>query len=297
MITVNRLCRDLGIKHPLDHPTCIGYGKAKPTCGILCAQASRNEAVTALEGICEAIADGINPRMLVNDLEGVAQLLHCKRWHQYQARAKAREWRRKLDEAMAQRNEEQHQRQHQRQSRSRREFHRPGNNNQIAPPADSHLASFRDEDILAELAHRLQSQSHVISSIRAILDNQRGRNQRSPGRSSSDRTTLSSFSNSLESDDEFSEASDSETEDGDDNEDSDLENSDTDTSYSRSSSGSSTSRSNSGPIQPTPSSERRSRGREHLRNRLSPLLRAIPLPLPPLKTKPKANAASVYHAS
>lgn len=107
MATVNRLCQDLGIKHPLDRSTCIGYGKAKPTCGNAVAQASRYAALNGLERICNALAQNTNPESLRRDLNAVAQLLHCKRWHQDQAEAKAQQWEARLHRANAQRQEEQ----------------------------------------------------------------------------------------------------------------------------------------------------------------------------------------------
>ncbi|KEF55120.1 uncharacterized protein A1O9_08773 [Exophiala aquamarina CBS 119918] len=96
MLTVKQLCRDLGIKHPDKHSTCIGYGKAKPTCGNAVAAASRSTAVSILQDICYGIEDGLTVRDLSSDLNAAACLLHCKRWHQGQGPAMSQEWERKL---------------------------------------------------------------------------------------------------------------------------------------------------------------------------------------------------------
>lgn len=94
MASVDALCQRLGIQHPLDQSTCIGYGQRKPTCGLLAAEHSRLQALRMLEKISRDLACGSK----INDasLNTVAGLLLCKRWHQGQAQENAQRWRTKL---------------------------------------------------------------------------------------------------------------------------------------------------------------------------------------------------------
>ncbi|KAK5062971.1 hypothetical protein LTR84_005047 [Exophiala bonariae] len=125
MAAVNRLCQDLGIKHPLDRSTCIGYGKAKPTCGMAVAEASRYAALNGLEKICNALAQNTDPGSLRRELNAVAHLLHCKRWHQDQAEAKSQQWEARLHRTNVHRQQQQEQwRQPQSFSEPAREPHR-----------------------------------------------------------------------------------------------------------------------------------------------------------------------------
>lgn len=90
MASIDQLCRQLGIRHPFDQPTCIGYGLKKPTCGLLAAHFSRQTAVDILNDIVYTLNRGENVRTA--DLDYVARLLLCKRWHQYQAADKVSIW-------------------------------------------------------------------------------------------------------------------------------------------------------------------------------------------------------------
>lgn len=170
MFTVDQLCRDIGIKNPFDRPTCIGYGKAKPTCGNLVAESSRSAARAGLQGICQLL-DGYGSITveLSDELENVAGLLHCKRWHQYQAEEKAAEWKRRLRVSIAQRDAETRGR----QSRTTQEPRRRDSNERTRPPLSvrQSLASHTDEDILAELARRLSSSHGLVSRVAAVMEN------------------------------------------------------------------------------------------------------------------------------
>lgn len=94
MTSIHQLCDRLGIRHPLEQSTCIGYGQRKPTCGCAVAQASRQSALMLMNDIVLASTTGLTPRL--DDLCAVAGLLLCKNWHQYQAQDKAADWSMKL---------------------------------------------------------------------------------------------------------------------------------------------------------------------------------------------------------
>lgn len=99
MSTVKDLCRRLGIRHPFEQSTCIGYGQRKPTCGCAVAESSRSSAVAMLQDMSEGLyfsAEVSNEALL-----GIASLLLCKRWHQFQAAEKVQGWRRNLREITA----------------------------------------------------------------------------------------------------------------------------------------------------------------------------------------------------
>ena len=176
MLTVNQLCRDLGIKHPDDHRTCIGYGKAKPTCGNPVAAQSRSTAVWILENICSAIEDGVRARDLASDLNTAACLLHCKRWHQSQGPAMSQDWERKLHYARIQRHEEENQ-------QSRRLQHRQtssqpvGRGSRLQPssrPTPQPIEPARDLAQYERDLLEIQAQtSHVLTSMLSILDQYR----------------------------------------------------------------------------------------------------------------------------
>lgn len=95
MASIDQLCKQLGIRHPLDQPTCIGYGLKKPTCGLLAAQPSRQTAVSVLNSILYTLNRGEHVRTA--DLDYVARLLLCKTWHQYQAADKVSAWEHQLN--------------------------------------------------------------------------------------------------------------------------------------------------------------------------------------------------------
>jgi hypothetical protein len=123
----------MGIQHPSDHPTCIGYGKQKPTCGNLAAAQSRNAAVRQLEALCDRLNRGRPVDSFGDQLEEVAGLLHCKRWHQYQASKKADDWYDRLLDHVE----------------------NPSNNTQ---DATEDFSDIPDEDLLGELEARLLSE-------------------------------------------------------------------------------------------------------------------------------------------
>ena len=94
MLSIGNLCERLGIRHPLDQSTCIGYGQRKPTCGCAVAEASRQTAVRILQHVARDIEEGT--RVQRSDLKEVASLLLCKRWHQLQAEENVVAWLRQL---------------------------------------------------------------------------------------------------------------------------------------------------------------------------------------------------------
>ena len=165
----------LGIRNPLDHVTCIGYGKQKPTCGILVAGASRNAAISDLKDIAMAFQRGNQlPNTLLPMLVQIAQLLHCKRWHQDQADTKAHTWFQALSEY--------------RRGVQQQIFvpssvpdSSPGRitvAHQVPPiqtanslsPSTRSLLYASDEDLVAELTRRVESRGQMSSSIREIID-------------------------------------------------------------------------------------------------------------------------------
>ncbi len=168
MITVESLCRDLRIKHPLDWPTCIGYGQKQPTCGNLAAKRNREEAAHLLEGIAENLTNGDSPRSVMDDLFRVAKLLHCVRNHQSQAEDKAKEWKRKLDRVVARGDGARQQR----QSGSRRETDFDTSNSRRERRSVDTLASARDEDLVNELAQRYSSARRLIGAVVALTDDE-----------------------------------------------------------------------------------------------------------------------------
>lgn len=242
MTTVNRLCLDLGIKNPLERTTCIGYGKAKPTCGNAVAAASRSAAFASLERICDAIADGTSPSRLRGDLEAVAHLLHCKRWHQYQAPVKSQEWEARLRDSIAQRNEEQQARR-QRTSQPQRESRRRTRNRQASQSAvPAFDAAQYERNFLL-----MQSQ---INALQSRLDDYQRRSQRLTLTASLSASSVSSHAHVF-TDEDSSEDSDSETESEDDDDDSDPEESDLEDSTARAPAESRASGSTITPIRPS----------------------------------------------
>lgn len=181
MVKVKQLCRDLGIKHPDKHSTCIGYGKAKPTCGNAVAAASRSTAASILEGICYAIEDGVSVGDLKSDLNTAACLLHCKRWHQGQGPAMSKDWERKLRYSSVQSREEEHQqsqRRRQRQTSSQtveRGSRRQASSRPTSRSADPPRNLSQYEHNLLEI--QIQT-SQVLSSMQSILDQYQRSGQR-----------------------------------------------------------------------------------------------------------------------
>lgn len=183
MVTVNRLYQSHGLKTPLESSTCIGRGKAKSTCEHAIVVASWSAALTGLKHMFNALDECTGPRRLPKDLETVAQLLQ----------GRAQELQEKLGAVNAHSTAEQHQktreRTHQQSPQARERFHREETphrqetshrqetahrhhkNRPTSPAAVPPLASYRDEDLLAELTKRYHAQSQVVSSIRSILDN------------------------------------------------------------------------------------------------------------------------------
>lgn len=97
--SIDALCQRLGIQHPLDQSTCIGYGQRKPTCGLLAAESSRMQALSLLDQISHDLSRG-SP--ISNDaLQTVAGLLLCRRWHQFQAYEIAQRWQARLEKTTA----------------------------------------------------------------------------------------------------------------------------------------------------------------------------------------------------
>lgn len=94
MASIDRLCKEFGIRHPLEQSTCIGYGRQKPTCGIAVAFHSRSQAVSVLKSIDRDLQEGVGVKM--NMLHHLAGLLLCKRWHQGQAEENAQLWKERL---------------------------------------------------------------------------------------------------------------------------------------------------------------------------------------------------------
>ncbi|KIV83343.1 hypothetical protein PV11_05376 [Exophiala sideris] len=169
MLTVDQLCRDIGIKNPSDRSTCIGYGQKKPTCGMAVAERSRSAAKARLRKICQLVEeDGSITEEIADDLESVATLLHCKNFHRDQAPAKAEEWERSLEDVIARRVAERRRR----ATRAREEPRRQNINTPAAPNVSgrSVMALHTDEDLLAELARRLASRNQLISTIEAVLE-------------------------------------------------------------------------------------------------------------------------------
>lgn len=94
MSSVNDVCKHLGIRHPMEQPTCIGYGQRKPTCGNAVAESSRSQAIARLERVRENLDSG--RRANSDSLLDIASLLLCGRYHQYQAEENAQRWKRSL---------------------------------------------------------------------------------------------------------------------------------------------------------------------------------------------------------
>lgn len=99
MASIDTLCQRLGIQHPLDQSTCIGYGQKKPTCGLLAAESSRLQAVRVLNQISRDLSHG--SEVSSDRLYDLASLLLCKRWHQNQAHENAERWTVKLKKIAA----------------------------------------------------------------------------------------------------------------------------------------------------------------------------------------------------
>ncbi|KAK5420164.1 hypothetical protein LTR06_001634 [Exophiala xenobiotica] len=164
MTGVSELCRDLGIKHPLDQHTCIGYGQKKPNCGSLAAEHNRQKAVDRLEKIADKLTNGDSPSDVMTDLHRVAKLLHCVRNHQYQADDKAQEWKRKLDRAGSRRGGARQQR----PSRSRGETGLDTSNSRPERRSADSLTSARDEELVNELAQRYLGARRLIEAVEAL---------------------------------------------------------------------------------------------------------------------------------
>lgn len=99
MPSIDRVCEKLGIRHPLEQSTCIGYGQRKPTCGCAVAYASRSQAVGLLRNIGHSHRDGdrIDSEVLLD----IASLLLCKGWHQFQMEETVQGWKRNIARAPA----------------------------------------------------------------------------------------------------------------------------------------------------------------------------------------------------
>ncbi|EXJ79372.1 hypothetical protein A1O3_08874 [Capronia epimyces CBS 606.96] len=189
-LTVDSLCQILGIKHPEDHPTCIGYGKAKPTCGNLASQQSRNTAVQIFQEVCHDLASGCNPSSLDASLEEAATLLHCKRWHRGQAPAMADKWLDRLVHYTTSRNRTPRRRSGRPRDPS---TYRGIDTGHVAraetSTTTSYLSSARDEDLLAELLHRYQTLDQTLASIEALSNGLGTANRRTTHRRTSTRRT------------------------------------------------------------------------------------------------------------
>ena len=176
MTTIQSLCRDLGIKHPLDRRTCIGYGQKRPICGNLAAKKNRIKAVKLLDEISDNLTNGDSPNSMMDDLLRVAELLHCVKNHQSQAGDKAEEWERKLDRAAARRDGARQQR----QSSSRRDTGLDTSNSRRERRSADTLTSARDEDLVNELAQRYSSARRLIEAVVALTDNRHARTSTTP---------------------------------------------------------------------------------------------------------------------
>ncbi|KIW99127.1 uncharacterized protein Z519_00790 [Cladophialophora bantiana CBS 173.52] len=172
MPTIKKLCRVLGISHPEDQSTCIGYCVNKPTCRNLVAGASRSAATRELVDICDALARGVNPSRLGAQLQNVAKLLHCKRSrdHQSQAPSKAQKWGDRVIEYVEERQDAgRYIRVQPRRSTSSSQ-RQLGNIHVVSPTRTAiSLSSIGDEDLLGELAARFELRSQTIRSIEAIM--------------------------------------------------------------------------------------------------------------------------------
>lgn len=195
MLTLSNLCRQLGINHPLEQTTCIGYGKAKPTCGRAVAQASRSAAATKLKEIVRKLTDGVAPNHLIRDLEQVSGLLHCKNYHQDQAAAKAQAWKLKLEQAVGESRRHQH-------SHHQGVSERSTAGRRHEPSTTEALDSCRTKDLLDELSNRL-SNRRVIEAIGALLDEQYRATRTEPGPSFMHRPDYESDSESDNDDSGF----------------------------------------------------------------------------------------------
>lgn len=90
MPSLDDFCKRLGIRHPMEQSTCIGYGQRKPTCGCAVAESSRLQAFAILERAKDALDSGNGVR--TGTLLDIAGLLLCKRFHQYQAEENVQRW-------------------------------------------------------------------------------------------------------------------------------------------------------------------------------------------------------------
>lgn len=93
MSDIADLLSTLGLKHPLERSTCIGYGQRKPDCGCAVAIASRSTAHNLLIEIKEKLKRKEN---ITNSLYTLASLLLCKNWHQSQTAENVSRWELKL---------------------------------------------------------------------------------------------------------------------------------------------------------------------------------------------------------
>lgn len=173
MPSIDRLCQQLGISHPLDQSTCIGYGQRKPTCGCAVAIASRSQAVCILTTISQDLRDGrrVDKDMLCD----VASLLLCKRWHQFQISENVQRWKRGIAQPRAAIP----------QSPPAATVSSPRTtipSTQVATTVRS-IRSFSDEELTREIRRRTESGRHteLLSAIRDMVrttpDNDSGRYQ------------------------------------------------------------------------------------------------------------------------
>ncbi|OQV00548.1 hypothetical protein CLAIMM_06028 [Cladophialophora immunda] len=96
MFSIYELCQVLGINHPQEQSTCVGYTQKRPDCRNPVAGRYRSAGTDKLVNICDALARGIQPSMLETQLQEVAKLLICRKNHQAQAPAKAQIWSERL---------------------------------------------------------------------------------------------------------------------------------------------------------------------------------------------------------
>ena len=178
MWTVNKLCRIFDIQHPLDQSTCIGFGTKKPTCGCAVAETSRDRAVTGILDICASLDRGRSSRSsLLPMLETTARLLHCKRWHQWQAEEEAQEWYDRLQIYLEDKRDGQsRQQRHSPTQRSSTRSHRATSSQRSSPPRSTpSLSAATDEDLLAELDRRLQIKEQILESFTDFCNSVRAR--------------------------------------------------------------------------------------------------------------------------
>ncbi|KIW14088.1 hypothetical protein PV08_06869 [Exophiala spinifera] len=123
--------------------------------------------MAGLEDIVRKMSDGRSPNRLIGELEKVAGLLHCKRWHQYQAAEKAEAWKDILEQAPIEtrRNQNSHHGRGSQRSTSTGGRRRELSTTEV-------LDSCRTKDLLAELSDRLSTRRsrRVLTAIEELLD-------------------------------------------------------------------------------------------------------------------------------